>query len=122
MAGIKTVVNVGKRIGERQGFSDGGHIELRCSSCGKGLVDIWITKPDEIDPRTRQPFEWDVLAHCCYCGDHSFITKVHGGFHHSGFGSNHPDDTEVAVLETVISDIKDDPEGVIHLYTEKASK
>lgn len=122
MAQIKAAVNVGPRIGQYQGFTDGGHVYLKCSGCGKGLVDVWVTKPEEIDPSTGKPFVWDVMAHCCYCGDHSFKQVIHGGFHPSGFGETDPNDSEVAILQTVIDHIEDDDKGVIHFYTEKAPK
>jgi hypothetical protein len=69
-----------------QGLKDGGHVIIKCSSCHKPLVDVWRTRPDLKDPRTGKPFEWKIVAACCYCNDKSYITTVLGGFHIGGYG------------------------------------
>lgn len=81
---------------ERVGLKDGGHVLLKCSSCQKALVDIWITKPDD-------NIEWKLLAKCCYCGDESLPVNIKGRFAVAGDGINNPDDPDDAkVLTTVI--------------------
>jgi hypothetical protein len=62
---------------ERAGLTpikDAGHIILKCSNCGKELVDIWITHPDMSVLTT-------IVAQCCFCGDKSFSKKIDGIFH-----------------------------------------
>jgi hypothetical protein len=75
-------------------LQDGGHVIIRCSGCNKPLVDIWRTRPNQIDPRTNKPFEWKFIAECCYCGDKSYLTTVLGGFHIGGYGINSADANE----------------------------
>ena len=55
-------------------FTDGKHIVLDCSKCGKKLADLWITQPD-LDVHTK------VVAECNYCGDRSYEKEIHGKFH-----------------------------------------
>lgn len=73
------------------GLVNGGHTILKCSNCGKGLIDIFHTQPDAIDPRTNKPFEWKAQAICCYCGDHSYVTDIKGKFYLGGYCEK-PDD------------------------------
>jgi hypothetical protein len=78
---------------ESRGLKDGGHVIIRCSNCNKPLVDIWRTRPQEIDPYTNKIFEWKFIAECCYCGDASYPTTVLGGFHMGGYGEDKPDES-----------------------------
>ena len=55
-------------------IEDGGKNLLKCSACGKKLVEVWITRPKEQQKKTIQ-------AHCDYCGDKSFTKEITGGFH-----------------------------------------
>jgi hypothetical protein len=55
------------------GLVDGGHVILKCSNCDKPLVDVLITRPND-------PFEWKVVAKCCYCGDKSVEHTIKGRF------------------------------------------
>jgi hypothetical protein len=85
---------------EKIGLEDGGHTLIYCSNCGKGLLDIWKTQPNAIDPRTNKPFEWKIKAKCCYCKDFSFITEVQGKFSLAGFGKIKEDDESQDIPET----------------------
>ncbi len=76
---------------EAQVLKDGGHIYPTCSNCDAILLDIWVTKPNAIDPRTSKPFEWKFMVNCPFCGDHSFLTEVTGAFHIGGYGITLPD-------------------------------
>jgi hypothetical protein len=67
-----------KDIPPRAGLRDGGHVVLSCSACGRPLVDVWVVKPDALDPTTGGPFVWHLRAECCYCGDRSFPVEVRG--------------------------------------------
>ncbi len=82
------------------GLRDGGHTIIKCSNCGKELVDVFITKPDAIDPLTGKKFVTKLIAKCCYCGDSSFITEVEGRFHLGGIGIPKIDDEEQCVKQT----------------------
>lgn len=117
---VTAVVNQGERITDVIGLENGPHQIIKCSACGKKLVDVWRTQPNETDPRTGKPFEWKIQAHCCFCGDTSFIETVKGAFHWGGIGETKVDDAEDSVMHTVIDDTKDDEKGVIHVYTKKA--
>lgn len=55
-------------------IKDDGHIVLKCSSCGKELVDIWVTHKE-------MPVKTTLVAECCFCGDKSFEKSVDGVFH-----------------------------------------
>lgn len=66
------------------GVKFGGEVLLDCSACGKPLVKIAITRPEEKDPCTGKTIQWKLQAKCCYCGDHSFETTVSGGWTYSG--------------------------------------
>lgn len=89
--------NKKENVNETATLKDGGHVYLKCSSCRKELVDIWITRPDE-------PFQWKFKAHCCYCGDESFAHEIKGGFHISGMAKPKPDDPEEEFPEVIVED------------------
>lgn len=72
-------INMKKAVSqEPTGIKDGGHEIIKCSGCGKSLVDIWITRPLE-------DFSEKFIADCPYCGDRSFVVTIEGGFHIGGF-------------------------------------
>lgn len=119
---LKAIVDEGDRIGAPAGLVDGGHTYIKCSSCQKILVDIWHTQPNLIDTTTGEPFETEVIAHCDYCGDYSFKTKLYGGYHWGGYALPHPEDPEADFPQTVIDIIKEDAQGVTHLYTKKVKR
>lgn len=54
-------------------------VTLNCSSCGKDLMDIFITRP-EINLKFRYK------AHCPYCGSYSFEKELTGGIMYGGLG------------------------------------
>src|SRR5215216_2355652 len=99
---VTAVVNQGSRYSEPIGLENGPHVLIKCSACGKELVDVWVTQPNEQDPRTGKPFEWKIQAHCCYCGDTSFIEIIRGAFHWGGIGETKKDDAEDSIMKTVI--------------------
>jgi hypothetical protein len=94
-----------QRASSEKGLQDGGHVILRCSACNKPLVDIWRTRPNQIDPRTGKAFEWKFVAECCYCGDKSYPTTVLGGFHIGGYGKNTNDNNEAYEQTTIIDQL-----------------
>lgn len=53
-------------------ITDGPETLLKCSGCDKPLVYIWSNRP-ELD------VDFTIKANCCYCDDHSFPIKRHGG-------------------------------------------
>ncbi len=55
------------------GLVDGGHNILKCSNCGKSLVDVWVTTKSEVRTTFR--------ANCPFCGDKSFSQEVKGLCH-----------------------------------------
>jgi hypothetical protein len=85
---------------DKIGLVDGGHTFIKCSACGKGLLDIFHTQPKAVDPKTKKPFKWRIKALCCYCGDHSYITEVFGKFHLGGYGKIKEDDPTEDIPET----------------------
>lgn len=104
------------------GLKNGGHVCLSCSNCHAGLMDIWLTRPDEIDPLTRKPFEWEVQASCPFCGDKSFTTTIHGGYHISGFGLPKPDDEDETIPSTQANgEFTELDNGVLLFHIEKYS-
>ena len=56
---------------------DGPHTILKCSSCGKRLADIWVTRP-----QINMIFKY--RARCCYCQDCSFPVELKGGVAYAG--------------------------------------
>ena len=90
-----------KKPGYREpvGLKNESHTILVCSNCDVPLIDILTTNPE---------FDAEMIfqAICCYCGDHSFETRVHGRVY---VGS-----TEYAVYET--DELVD---GVTVLHTQK---
>ena len=103
------------------GLTDGGHIYLRCSSCDKGLADIYITQPEAIDPKTGEVFEWKAKAKCCYCGDQSYAKEFKGKFHLAGFGKIKVDDSSETIPETAV-DYFDEENGTLIIYTIEANE
>lgn len=91
------------------GIKDGGHVILECSSCGRGLIDVFRTQPDAIDPLTGDVFEWKLQAKCCFCGDRSYVAEVKGKFHIGGFGQIKEEDPTTDIPETFPADT--DEEG-----------
>lgn len=82
------------------GVRFGGEHLLDCSACGKPLVKIVVTRPDEKDPCTGKVIEWKLKAKCCYCDDHSFEKTIHGGWTYSGiFGKDQRLITEVKDMD-----------------------
>lgn len=98
---------------EPVGLEDGGHTILKCSGCGRGLIDIFRTQPNAIDPATRKVFEWKVKAKCCFCGDHSYITEIKGKFHLSGYGVIKEDDPSQDIPETFPGETYEEGEVLI---------
>lgn len=98
------------------GLEDGGKVILECSNCGKPLVKVWITRPNEILADGR-PKRSKMQAQCCYCNDHSNTQVVVGGFHPGGYGEENELDPDSDLAETAITDIdmeslpSDDPDG-----------
>ena len=91
-----------------KGLKDGGHVIIRCSNCDRPLVDIWRTRPEMNDPRTKKIFEWKFIAECCYCSDKSYVTTVLGGVHIGGYGVTTYEDAETintrektSIVETI---------------------
>lgn len=105
-----------------EGLKNGGHVTLSCSNCHAGLIDIWITRPNEIDPLTREPFEWNVCAKCPFCGDKSFVTTIKGGYHIGGYGLPKPGDEDETIPSTQANgEFTELDGGVILFHVEKYS-
>jgi hypothetical protein len=82
------------------GLKDGGHVVLACSDCGAGLMDFWITRPDEEEV-------WKVRATCPFCPPGkdgrpamSYAKEVRGGYYPAGYGTPHPSDPDETVPST----------------------
>ena len=69
------------------GLEDGGKTILQCSSCGKPLIDIWVTQPNS-------KILSEIYAECPYCGDFSFTHQFEGKF-----CIGHMDDTVITDIE-----------------------
>ena len=95
----------------RQDLVDGGHVILKCSACGKELIDIWKIKPE---PRSIK-----VVALCCYCNDKSFEEEIEGRLVINGIAKANPNDPEdfLSVTKWAGSVEKD---GIFFLSTVKA--
>jgi len=91
-----------KPIREPMGLKDENHTILVCSNCDVPLIDILTTNPEFDADMTFQ-------AICCYCGDHSFETEVHGKIF---VGS-----TEYALFER-----DEQVDGIVVLHTAKGKK
>lgn len=100
----------------KQGLVDGGHVILECSGCGSKLVDIWVIKPDAVRP-DGQPFVWQGVAHCPYCGDKSFLKSWRGKFARHGYAVNKPGDEDFTKFTDI--DREDMVGDVIHYYLKK---
>lgn len=61
------------------------HAVLACRSCGAWLVDVIRTAPEADCSMLYR-------ADCCWCGDTSFETEIHGGVCVGGCGAPRPDD------------------------------
>lgn len=92
-------------------LEDGGHVILKCSACGKELIDLWKVKPE---PRTIK-----VVALCCYCKDKSFETEVSGKLVISGIAKENPNDEEDFIPVTRWAGTVE-KDGVFFLSTQKA--
>jgi hypothetical protein len=95
-------------------LSDNGHVILKCSSCSKDLVDLFVVKKDD-------SLKWKTVAHCCYCGDRSYITEVNGMFRPCGIMQLSDSDPDHSEMITELSNIKTENE-VIVFYTAKGKK
>lgn len=74
--GIKgSIKDVDEQDIQFHGLEDGGHVVVRCSNCNVPLLDIWVTRPQE-------EYEWNVMANCGHCGDHSWPVSFKGGWHY----------------------------------------
>jgi ribosomal protein L37E len=102
------------------GLTDDGHTIIKCSKCGKPLVDVWHLQRDAIDSVTGKPFHWKAIAHCCYCGDKSFSVNLYGRFYIAGYGTMKTDDPEQDIPETFPTDI-DYSGNLITIKTIKAN-
>ena len=94
-------------------LKDGNKITLKCSSCNKKLVNIWITRPDE-------SYVWKIRAKCCYCDDHSFDLEVKGGFHFGGYCEVTNPNTEDETFYTCVTKHEVENDRIV-LYTEKTN-
>ena len=67
---------MGNNIDEKEDFevTNHKHEVIRCSNCEKGLVDVWVTRPDF-------PIAQALRADCPFCNDQSYIVDIQGGFH-----------------------------------------
>jgi len=112
-------LSVQEQVRAFEGLSDGGHIIVACSSCKAGLLDIWVTRPNEIDPGTGKPFHWKVRANCPFCEDKSFIVEFDGGYHVGGVGTlkEGGEDTDPSTIWTDF----DEANGVLNYLVKKAS-
>ena len=98
---------------ELEGLSDGGHNFIACSNCKAALMDIWVTRPHETEA-------YKIRATCPWCNDKSFITRIVGGFHYGGCGSQNGGDVEDTIESTSVDhfEIKN---GVFEFTVLKAS-
>jgi hypothetical protein len=117
---VKALISEEREESPEIGLVDGPHVILTCTSCNAPLADIWVTQPNLTDPITREVFSTEFMAHCCYCGDHSFIEEVHGGFFPGGYGIPHETYPEASYQQTAIDRIEEDDKGVLHVYTVRA--
>jgi len=72
-----------------QKLEDVDHIIVKCSSCDKALVEIWVVSRDSVDSK--------IVANCPFCGDKSFIYEINGQFL-----LGHMDDT--VIVDTDVDD------------------
>ena len=64
-----------------EGLEDGGKVLFTCSTCDRGLAEVWITRPSE-------PEQYTAYAKCPYCkGEEarSYEKTWKGGFHIGGY-------------------------------------
>ena len=90
-----------REIPDKVGLVDGGHIIMKCSSCSKPLVDIWITNP-------KKELNWVGVATCCYCGDKSFEYRWKGGYGYAGYSEENPDNPDEPIEHTKVSVVTED--------------
>lgn len=81
------------------------HKYLVCSACDATLVDIWVVKPDLINPLTGKPFVWRMQANCPFCGDQSYITEVVGKYFPGGYAVSLDDEHENEIPSTILENI-----------------
>lgn len=89
-------------VKEKENLVDGGHKILSCSNCSAMLVDIWLTKPNAINPVTQKRFEWKVQANCPFCNDNSFVSTVYGIYHYGGCGKIKEDSDDDDKPSTIV--------------------
>lgn len=86
-------------------FSNEAHHILECSACGEPLVDVWVTKPES-------KHVWKVKAECPHCGDHSYVTEIHGDFAPGSIGNTMCVDSEITddlvIFKTVKGKVDND--------------
>ena len=106
---------------EKENLIDGGHKILSCSNCSAMLVDIWLTKPNAVNPVTKKKFEWKVQANCPFCKDNSFVDTIYGIYHYGGCGKIKDDNADDDIPSTIIVDfvLKD---GLVKFNVEKAGE
>lgn len=92
---------------------------LYCSNCNKVLMEIWVMRPDEKNPATGEPLKTQVSADCPFCGDHSFIKDIIGGFAPGGYSLPKEDDENDEIPVTRVIDMKPNSDDVIVFTLQK---
>lgn len=99
MTEVKGSVGCYDKIPPPQGLKDGGHVILKCSSCDKPLIDIWVVKPEFSIEHIYQ-------ALCCYCGDKSFQMNIRGRVAVSPISKPNPNDEDDFIPVTLWSGVR----------------
>lgn len=76
---------------------DGEKIIIKCSSCDRELIEVWITRPNA-------PIKSEIVATCC-CGDKSFRKTVMGFFN---LGETEKGESQMVDMKT---DVEQDENG-----------
>lgn len=83
---------------------------ISCSSCDSPLLDLLVNQTGEI-------MAWQIVAHCPFCKDRSFIKIINGVFSYSGIEPFETDSTK-KVMRTKVESISYEGE-VLHVYLGK---
>lgn len=103
-----------EKTNQSSGLKDCGNTFIKCSSCGKKLVNLWRIRPDEL----TEEYMVDYQANCPYCGDKSFKVKETMGVTISGIYKDLKDDKEVKLTE--VEDIDYD-DNLINIKVKKCT-
>lgn len=81
---------------------------ISCSSCDSPLLDLLVNETGEI-------MNWQIVAHCPFCKDRSFIKVINGVFSYSGIEPSETDSVK-KVMRTNVQSITYEGEALhVHL-------